>query len=351
MNNRRREFRSRIRPLVFLLIALPAAGSFRAARDVPRGKLTIACVNFHPAWGNKSENLQRILTVIRDAAGRGAEVVLFPELALTGYQIDPDRSMHHELAETVPGPSTLKIARLTRKLGVYAVLGLPERRIIDSRPVIFNSAAVVGPGGVIGAYAKLMPFGNEMTWCEKGSAPFLFDSPWGPVGVGICYDSYMFPELPRYYAALGARLYLHMTALGAFPGWDEYYLNQMRARSIENMLCVASANLMGKDLTAEFPGASLVVTPGDVAHQVKVFGGPAADGQPEILLAEVDLGAADRMRERYPLFHPNRFSGAPDWRLPLYLRMLQTIDSSGRSREKGTAKDPQARNRGNVEMP
>ncbi len=298
--------------------------SFSGSSVTHSDVVTIACVNFNTNWGNKEQNLKRIKDYITGAAKRGADIILFPELALTGYENGPGAKMHKENAETIPGPSTIALAELTHKLGVYVILGMPERSREDP-DVYYNSAAVIGPEGVIGSYAKLMPFGNEMRWCRKGEKAFAFDTPWGLVGVGICYDTYMFPELPRYYAALGARLYVHITALGDFRGWKPYYINQMQARAIENMMFVASSNIVGKDRTSDYPGTSFIIGPGEEAHEVKFYAGPASETNEEIILATVDLAAADRMRQNYPLFSENPVSGKPDWRLELYKEMLQAI--------------------------
>ncbi len=286
--------------------------------------VTIACVNFKTEWGNKEQNLTRIEGYITASAKRGADIILFPELALTGYDNGPRNKMHKENAETIPGPSTNAVAELTRKYGVYVIFGMPEKSHEDPE-LFYNSAAVIGPEGIIGSYAKLMPFGNEMRWCKKGEKPFAFNTPWGLVGVGICYDTYMFPELPRYYAALGARLYVHITALGPFTGWKPYYINQIKARAIENMMFMASSNIVGKERWTEFPGASFVLGPAEEAHEVKFYAGPASEMKEEIVLATVNLSAADRMRENYPLFKENPVSGTPDWRLELYKEMLQII--------------------------
>ncbi len=307
--------------VLFVFIwSFPVSGKGALTSDV----VTIACVNFNTDWGNKEQNLERIKGYVRAAARRGADIILFPELALTGYENGPGAKMHRENAETIPGPSTNAIAELTRKFGVYVIVGMPEKSNEDP-DVFYNSAAVIGPEGVIGSYAKLMPFGNEMRWCKKGEKPFAFDTPWGLVGVGICYDTYMFPELPRYYAALGARLYAHITALGSFKGWKPYYINQMQARAIENMMFVASSNIVGKDRMSDFPGTSFVLGPGEEAHEVKFYAGPASETKEEVILATIDLAAADRMRNNYPLFRENPVSGTPDWRLELYKEMLQAI--------------------------
>jgi predicted amidohydrolase len=75
--------------------------------------LTVACINFRTSWGDKAKNLEKIEGYITAAAKRGADLIVFPELALTGYDVEEKVMMHRENAETVPGPSTTEIAVLT----------------------------------------------------------------------------------------------------------------------------------------------------------------------------------------------------------------------------------------------
>jgi hypothetical protein len=84
---------------------------------------------------------------------------------------------------------------------VYAVFGMPER---DGEHV-YNSAAVCMPDGTVKGYRKIHLPGNEINWAERGEDPLLFNTPWGPVGVGICYDIFEYPELARYYRAMARR--------------------------------------------------------------------------------------------------------------------------------------------------
>jgi predicted amidohydrolase len=310
--------------LLFTFLLVVSFVSWPESPSTEPDRVTIACVNYHTIWGDKQKNLEKILGYVTDAVKRGADIILFPELALTGYEIG-DNPMHKDNAETIPGPSTEAIADLTCKHNVYVVFGLVEKQLGKS-DVLYNSAAVIGPEGVIGAYRKLMPFGDEMKWCQKGKEPFAFSTPWGLVGVSICYDSYMFPELARYYAALGARLYLNVTAIGPFFGWKPYYLNQLKARAIENMMFVASANLVGQDLRTDYEGGSLVIGPSEKEHEVLLYSSPASSDKEEMITVTVDLAASDKMRKRYPLFWENPISKSPDWRLKLYQKMLRTIE-------------------------
>lgn len=102
------------------------------------------------------------------------------------------------------------MAEISKKYGNYIVFGAAE--YAEEKDCLYNSAFVTGPEGVIGTYRKIHPYDAENMWCEKGSEPFMFETPWGPVGIGICYDSYQFPELMRYYVSKGMRLHLNPTA-------------------------------------------------------------------------------------------------------------------------------------------
>jgi len=94
-----------------------------AKREYPK-VVTIACVNFATVWGDKEANLKKIRRFTEQAAERGNDIVLFPELALSGYECGEDIaeggcSMHRELAETIPGPSTEEIARTAKEKGIF----------------------------------------------------------------------------------------------------------------------------------------------------------------------------------------------------------------------------------------
>ena len=176
--------------------------------------LTIAVVNFKPDAGQKIENLRRMKGFAAAASKRGSDLILFPEMCLMGYDyyISQQITMEEkkESAETLDGNSAKTMAEISKKYGNYIVFGAAE--YAEEKDCLYNSAFVTGPEGVIGTYRKIHPYDAENMWCEKGSEPFMFETPWGPVGIGICYDSYQFPELMRYYVSKGMRLYLNPTA-------------------------------------------------------------------------------------------------------------------------------------------
>jgi len=92
--------------------------------------------------------------------------------------------------ELIPGPSSLEIAKLTAKYGVYVVYGFFEHDESDPK-VLYNTAAIVGPEGIIGSYRKMHPTRIEKV--IRGREPVTFDTKWGPIGVGICFDNYQYP--------------------------------------------------------------------------------------------------------------------------------------------------------------
>lgn len=292
--------------------------------------ITITTVNFCAEWGNKESNLNRIKGYIEAAASRGSNLIVFPELALTSYDVESDKPleemMHRVCAETIPGPATNEIAELTKKYGVYAVVGMPERDS-DNRANVYNSAVVCGPDGVIGSYRKLhLPF-KEADWAVRGSKPFMFETPWGPVGVAICYDAYEFPEMARYYRAMGARLFLNVTAVGTGVGATHARVT-MEALSATNSLYIAIANLFGYDLETEFMGGSSIIGPGNKGHEFYYYAGKPFDhpdaAQGDMVTATVDLSYVNRsFLSQMWKFNPK--VGSPDWRPETYIEMFKEV--------------------------
>ena len=112
--------------------------------------IKVSTVAFNAKWGDKEKNLNRMKGYIEAAASEGANLIVFPEMALTGYDDEEDKAkpdkMQSKLAEVVPGPSSEAIAELTKKLGVYVAFGMPERDEKDSS-IIYNAACVCGLQG------------------------------------------------------------------------------------------------------------------------------------------------------------------------------------------------------------
>lgn len=236
--------------------------------------VSIACVSFATAWGNKQANLDKMRKYVGDAASQGNNFVVFPELALTGYECD-DVCMHHKNAETVPGTSTEEIAALAKKYNIYVIFGLPERDKKDSN-ICYISSAVIGPEGILGAYRKLHlmePPLTETKCFTPGNELPVFETRFGPIGVQICYDFWSFPEMTRLLTLKGARIVFNTTASPSGPGKPLFMAQQTGARAVENLIYTASANLTGKDKTKMFYGRSTIAGRGFKIAQIYAEGG------------------------------------------------------------------------------
>ena len=290
--------------------------------------LTVAVVNFHPEAGCKEQNLSRVKGFARAAARQGADLVLFPELCLLGYDyyLDETVSMEEKYAsaDTVDSPVTCQLRDLARQLGIYLIYGAAEAK--DGK--LWNSAYILTPQGEAAAYQKLHPFGAENRFFQKGQRPHLIETPWGPVGIGICYDSYQFPELIRYYVRKGARLYLNPTAEieeiafeKSRESFHSYYRRNLEYGAACNGIFIASANLTGYDRTSYFAGGSMVLGPKLSPFSeldVECYGGDVDCTREGIFLATIDLSLATRM-----LVRENPYGGGTDDRPELYRMLLE----------------------------
>jgi len=237
----------------------------------PPETVSLACVNFHTAWGDKQANLAKMTALTSEAAGQGNQIVVFPELALSGYECSEDMDgkkkscrMHRELAETIPGPSTEEMAKLAKALDVYIIFGMPEQDGTDADRR-YISAVVIAPDGIRGAYRKLhLPpwprFTEGLCFCPGDDVP-VWQTRYGIMGVLICYDFYFFPELARIMALKDAGLLINVTASTAGPGKPYYIVQQTGSRATENLVYAASANLVGTERTKTFYGHSVIAGP------------------------------------------------------------------------------------------
>lgn len=273
----------------------------------------------------KEANLKKMEKYISSS---DADLILFPEMCLTGYDMYIDETVSYEeklqMAEGLDGPSCRRLEALAKEKGIYIVFGMAERK----EDILFNSAAAIGPDGIIGAYRKIHPFGPENNWCKKGEKPFIFDTPWGPVGIGICYDTYQFPELMRYYVYKGCRLYLNPTALleevdkeGSRQAFLDYYKPLLDYGVLCNTIYIASSNLTGKDRLNTFGGGSVVIGPKRSEFfetQIKTYAGDYDNMKEGIFTADIDLSLATRR-----LCIPRRQTGEPDFRPQTYIKFYE----------------------------
>lgn len=233
--------------------------------------VTVACINWSGVWGDKAANLEKIKAKVTEASKIGANIISFPELALSGYECGEEArreqrpcSMHTEAAETIPGPSTEEIAKLTKELGVYVILGMPERNDKDPK-VHYNSSAVIGPEGIVGRYRKIMlsslPIWTEEICFKPGDELPVFETRYGPIGVQICADFWMAPEYSRILYLKGARVIFNLAGSAAGPGKTEFMTTMTGARGSEDCVYTVSCNYVGKERTFSYYGHGTIAGP------------------------------------------------------------------------------------------
>lgn len=244
----------------------------------------IACVQMDVEIGNVEANRRKIVERIELAADRGAELVIFPECAVTGYCFDSlDEAKPY--AEPIDGPSSQAIAAACSRTNTYVVAGFIER----DGASFYNAAMLVGPDGVIGNYRKVhLPFLGVDRFLTPGDRPFrVFDLPFGRIGINICYDA-SFPEAARALKLLGAELIVLPTnwPTGAWRT-AEFIIN---SRACENHVTFAAVNRCGVERGWEFIGRSKVAdVNGDTIAEA------AREGE-QMLIADVDLQEANNNR-------------------------------------------------------
>ncbi len=291
-----------------------------------KNTIKISSVNFHAVWGNKEANLNKYVKIIESEAAKGTNLLVFPEMSLTSYDVELNKpsneTMQYKLAETIPGLSSNLIAEYTRKHHMYVVFGMPERDFDND--IIYNTACVCGPDGIIGAYRKIhLPF-PETHWGTRGSHPFIFDTEWGPMGVSICYDTYCYPELIRYYCAKGCRLHINPTALAECHGNSQMNL-ALPFNAGTNSMFIISSNLVGLDVDNTFWGCSSIVGPDEGFLAAKYYAGNIFGDKngfcEKIVSAELDLSKAQRT-----IFTPNPLiDNCTDYRPAIYKAMMDDL--------------------------
>lgn len=223
-----------------------------------------ACVNYHSVWGDLDANVAKIKSIMADAAEQGVELLVFPEMALTGYCVVPpseftdyekekfgDEYMQRALAQTVRGdnPSDVivELQQLAESYGMYVIVGLPEHD--ESEPdVYWESAAILGPN-LRDSYRKVSLAGQEPRFASYGSSneEGIFETEFGLIGVEICSDIYEFQEIQRTKSAKGCRIIINCTAAYAMDGWPVTFQNQFESYMLRDKSFMITANLVGYD--------------------------------------------------------------------------------------------------------
>ncbi len=222
--------------------------------------------------GDVARNVATAERLVRDAAGRGARLILIPELFEDRYFCEDQRAEHLAKARPLAGHPTVEhFAAVARELSVVLPISFYER----SGNELFNSCAVVdADGSVLGVYRKShIPDGpgySEKYYFRPGDTGFrVWETAVGRIGIGICWDQW-FPEVARALALAGAEVILYPTAIGSEPTeptWDSapHWQRVMQGHAGANLVPVVAANRVGVEVgsrfTLEFYGSSFIAGP------------------------------------------------------------------------------------------
>ena len=259
-------------------------------------------------------NLERAVHHVHAAAKAGADVICLPELFRSQYFCQRTDPALFDLAESIPGPSTERLAGLAKSLGKVIVGSLFEKR----GPGLYHNTAVVldADGTLLGLYRKMHipedPLYYEKYYFTPGDLGFrVFATKYARIGVLVCWDQW-FPEAARLTALQGAQALVYPTAIGWHPrekaefgvaqhsAWE----TSQRAHAIANGVYVAAINRVGHEgpteAGLEFWGASFVSDPFGVILQ------RGSHDREEIVLARCDPARTEDVRRNWPFLRDRR---------------------------------------------
>ncbi len=224
--------------------------------------MKVAAAQIHPQFTQPDKNRNIIHRYCKRAAQQGVDLIVFPELCITGYNFS-SREQVESFAEPVPeGPTTQLWIELAKKYDLIIVGGLAEK---GRQGGIYNSAAIVAPDQFLGCYQKIHLFANEKDWFLPGSLPpRVWKLQSAAIGVLVCFD-WAFPEVSRILMLEGCEI-LCLPSNLVLP----YAQRVMVARSIENRMFTVLANRIGTEFSTgrnpiTFTGRSQITNPvGDI---------------------------------------------------------------------------------------
>ena len=273
------------------------------------------------ATPDPDSNLKRAIEQLRQAQVKGAQIVCLPELFQTQYFCQREDAALFDLAEPIPGPTTMKLAEVAKQLGMVVIGSLFEKRAAG---VYHNTAVMIDADGALrGIYRKMHipddPLYYEKFYFTPGDLGFkAFDTQVGKIGTLVCWDQW-YPEGARLTALQGAQVLFYPTAIGWHPdekaqyGEAQYdaWRTIQRAHAIANGVYVAVVNRVGfeqGDIRGnkahgkglEFWGGSFIADPfGRIIAQ-------ASHDKEEILIGEVDVRLLEDTRRNWPFLRDRR---------------------------------------------
>ncbi|MBM7570104.1 carbon-nitrogen hydrolase family protein [Aquibacillus albus] len=212
--------------------------------------MNISLAQFSPKLKDKEMNLETIKSQMEVAKKQYTNLIVFPEMSLTGYLLKDSVT---EYAEDTNGPSLRRVKEYCRDIGIDTIISFPEK---DGKNYYITAIYIDSNGEILGKYRKTHLFDTESNYFTPGNDYPVFDTKWGKVGIMICYDL-EFPEVARLLRLKGADIIFIPTAnMKPYEKYQEIYL---KSRAMENEIPIAICNRIGQEEELEFFGQSMVV--------------------------------------------------------------------------------------------
>jgi len=275
--------------------------------------LTVAATQMACTW-DMEENLANAESMIRDAAGKGAQIVLIQELFATPYFCIEQHFSHLKLATSLEeSPVVARMSALAKELNVV----LPASWFERSGNAFFNSLAMIdADGSVLGVYRK-SHIPNSIGYQEKqyfspGDTGFkVWDTAYGKVGAGICWDQW-FPEAARCMALMGAEILMYPTAIGSEPGAPDvsstvHWQNTMCGHAAANIMPVVASNRIGHEQAKHDPSLDMTFYGSSfIADHTGVKVAEANETDQSVLVHSFDRDAIRDYRESWGVYRDRR---------------------------------------------
>ena len=259
---------------------------------------------------DKTDNLQKTMVQIREAAAKGAQIICLQELFSSLYFCDVEDHNNFLLGETIPGPSTDALSIVAAESKVVIIASLFEKR---AHGLYHNTTAVIDADGTyLGKYRKMHipddPGYYEKFYFTPGDLGYkVFRTKYATVGVLICWDQW-YPEAARITALMGAEILFYPTAIGwATHQNEETNIEQynawqtiQRSHAVANGIPVVSVNRVGYEGNMKFWGGSFISNPfGTLLYK-------ASHDQEETVVTEIDTEKSESYRTHWPFLRDRR---------------------------------------------
>lgn len=272
-------------------------------------KVVVAATQMSCTW-DREATLAKAEKLVREAAAKGANIILLQELFETPYFCQRHDFEYMDLATTPEeNPAVKRFQKVAKELDVVIPVSFFER----AGNAAFNSIAIIDADGtVLGKYRKThipdgMPYAEKFFFTPGDTGFKVWKTKYGTIGVGICWDQW-FPEAARCMALLGAEILFYPTAIGSEPVLQTdskpHWQRCMQGHAAANIMPVVASNRIGhevqKDSEMTFYGSSFIAdeTGGLVAE---------ADRETEgVITAEFDLDAIAQKRREWGVFRDRR---------------------------------------------